>query len=126
MLYFGFTAVNVRDKRDEIKDMSVCACLGCMTGRKETGNESKGERRTLKVEVPYSLVAFTVSGGTFVMFDINSSRKWQLCSRWVVFMITCTNWMQTEDKTHVEFKHFILKICNYIQTRNVKRLISFL
>lgn len=53
--------------------------------------------RTLKVEVPYSLVALTVSGGTFVMFDMNSSRKWQLCSRWVVFMITCTNWMQTQD-----------------------------
>lgn len=49
-------------------------------------------RSTLKVEVPYSLVALTVSGGTLVMFDINSSRKWQLCSRWVVLMITCTNY----------------------------------
>lgn len=47
------------------------------------------------MEVPYSLVALTVSGGTLVMLEMNSSRKWQLCSRWVVLMITCTNYSVT-------------------------------
>lgn len=68
---------------------------------------------TLKVEVPYSLVAFTVSGGTFVMFDINSSRKWQLCSRWVVFMITCTNWLQQQQDRDNTI---------YLQTQKEKKL----
>lgn len=59
---------------------------------RETPLSASARALTLNVDVPYSLVALAVSEGTLVMFDINSSRKWQLCSRWVVLMITCTNW----------------------------------
>lgn len=67
----------------------VNLCLSCMTSilqqdTKEHLHEKiqKIERKkkkiekssTLKVEVPYSLVALAVWGGTFVMFDMNSSR----------------------------------------------------
>lgn len=69
--------------------------------------------RTLNVEVPYSLVALAVSEGTLVMFDINSSRKWQLCSRWVVLMITCTNYKHTKYTTVLGFSSlsFHLNVC---------------
>lgn len=84
-------------------------------GEKKKGNKGKSTTAeqqsvgTLKVEVPYSLVALTVSGGTLVMFDMNSSKKWQLCSRWVVLMITCTNCTNRTQTFHQQMEAISLQ-----------------